>query len=183
MRAPRWKDGPRLHAELARVDPATAQRLPPTDSQRIQRALEVYYVSGTPISALQGKRAAAALGRDDCRRADAAGPRRAARSHREAIRCDARRRPGRRAAAPACDLRARSGDAVDAMRRIPPGVAVPGRRDRRAGPARRRHRGHAPARQAPAHVVAARCGRDVRARRLGASSPSSRASAGAGTMQ
>ena len=53
---------PALHAELARVDPATARRLPPTDSQRIQRALEVYYVSGTPISALQGKRAAAPLG-------------------------------------------------------------------------------------------------------------------------
>ena len=53
---------PALHAELARVDPATAQRLPPTDSQRIQRALEVYYVAGTPISALQGKRATAPLG-------------------------------------------------------------------------------------------------------------------------
>ena len=53
---------PALHAELALVDPATAQRLPPTDSQRVQRALEVYYVTGTPISALQGKRAAPSLG-------------------------------------------------------------------------------------------------------------------------
>lgn len=53
---------PALHAELARVDPATARRLPPTDSQRIQRALEVYYVTGTPISALQGRRAASPLG-------------------------------------------------------------------------------------------------------------------------
>jgi len=53
---------PALHAELARVDPATAQRLPPTDAQRIQRALEVYYVTGSPISALQGRRAAASLG-------------------------------------------------------------------------------------------------------------------------
>jgi tRNA dimethylallyltransferase len=53
---------PALHAELARVDPATAQRLPPTDSQRIQRALEVYHVTGTPISALQGQRTAASLG-------------------------------------------------------------------------------------------------------------------------
>src|SRR5262249_28806880 len=33
---------PAVHAELARVDPITAGRLPPTDSQRIQRALEVY---------------------------------------------------------------------------------------------------------------------------------------------
>ncbi|MGE5669435.1 MAG: tRNA (adenosine(37)-N6)-dimethylallyltransferase, partial [Betaproteobacteria bacterium] len=50
-----------LHAELARVDPATAARLAPTDSQRIQRALEVYALTGTPISSLQGSRAAGAL--------------------------------------------------------------------------------------------------------------------------
>jgi tRNA dimethylallyltransferase len=41
---------PALHAELARVDPATAARLPPTDSQRIQRALEVWTLSGRPLS-------------------------------------------------------------------------------------------------------------------------------------
>lgn len=52
---------PALHAELARVDPATAARLAPTDSQRIQRALEVYALTGTPISSLQGTRAAGAL--------------------------------------------------------------------------------------------------------------------------
>ncbi|MFZ5540595.1 MAG: tRNA (adenosine(37)-N6)-dimethylallyltransferase MiaA [Pseudomonadota bacterium] len=43
---------PGLHAELARVDPATAQRLPPNDSQRIQRALEVFELTGVPMSAL-----------------------------------------------------------------------------------------------------------------------------------
>ena len=42
---------PALHAELARVDPVTAARLHSTDSQRIQRALEVYRVSGQPLSA------------------------------------------------------------------------------------------------------------------------------------
>ena len=47
---------PALHAELARVDPATAARLSTTDSQRIQRALEVFHISGTPLSALQGAR-------------------------------------------------------------------------------------------------------------------------------
>ena len=52
---------PALHAELARVDPATAARLAPTDSQRIQRALEVFALTGTPISSLQGARAAGAL--------------------------------------------------------------------------------------------------------------------------
>jgi tRNA dimethylallyltransferase len=39
-----------LHAELAQVDPATAQRLPPGDTQRIQRALEVWHASGQPLS-------------------------------------------------------------------------------------------------------------------------------------
>ncbi|MGH8821494.1 MAG: tRNA (adenosine(37)-N6)-dimethylallyltransferase MiaA [Rhodoferax sp.] len=41
---------PALHAELARVDPVTAARLAPNDSQRIQRALEVYRISGQPLS-------------------------------------------------------------------------------------------------------------------------------------
>jgi len=41
---------PALHAELARVDPATAARLAPADGQRIQRALEVYRASGLPLS-------------------------------------------------------------------------------------------------------------------------------------
>ena len=49
---------PALHAELARVDPATAARLPPADAQRIQRALEVWRVSGRPLSAWQQGRAA-----------------------------------------------------------------------------------------------------------------------------
>jgi len=44
---------PALHAALAVVDPATATRLAPNDSQRISRALEVFRVSGQPISALQ----------------------------------------------------------------------------------------------------------------------------------
>jgi tRNA dimethylallyltransferase len=44
---------PELHAELARVDPVTAARLFPNDSQRIQRALEVFELSGQPISAFQ----------------------------------------------------------------------------------------------------------------------------------
>ena len=43
---------PALHAELARIDPVTAARLAPGDSQRIQRALEVWQVTGQPLSAL-----------------------------------------------------------------------------------------------------------------------------------
>ncbi|MBI2277366.1 MAG: tRNA (adenosine(37)-N6)-dimethylallyltransferase MiaA [Dechloromonas sp.] len=43
---------PALHARLAEVDPATAARLHPTDSQRLQRALEIYRLSGRPMSEL-----------------------------------------------------------------------------------------------------------------------------------
>ena len=41
---------PALHAELARIDPASAARLPPTDAQRIGRALEVFRISGRTLS-------------------------------------------------------------------------------------------------------------------------------------
>jgi len=50
---------PALHAELARVDPATAARLRPNDAQRIQRALEVARLTGRTMASLQGKRAPA----------------------------------------------------------------------------------------------------------------------------
>jgi tRNA dimethylallyltransferase len=44
---------PALHAELARLDPTAAGRIHPNDAQRIQRALEVCYAAGRPISELQ----------------------------------------------------------------------------------------------------------------------------------
>lgn len=44
---------PALHARLATVDPVTAARLAPRDAQRIQRALEVYELTGRPLSELQ----------------------------------------------------------------------------------------------------------------------------------
>jgi tRNA dimethylallyltransferase len=50
---------PAVHAELAKVDPASAARLQPLDRQRLQRALEVYRISGQPLSALQHGRARA----------------------------------------------------------------------------------------------------------------------------
>jgi tRNA dimethylallyltransferase len=52
---------PALHAELARVDPATAARLAPLDAQRIQRALEVWQLTGRPLSAHHGQRAVPGL--------------------------------------------------------------------------------------------------------------------------
>ena len=41
---------PELHRQLAEFDPATAARLAPNDSQRLQRAIEIYRVSGRPMS-------------------------------------------------------------------------------------------------------------------------------------
>jgi tRNA dimethylallyltransferase len=46
---------PAVHARLAQVDPETAERLQPNDSQRIQRALEVYYLTNKPMSELLKK--------------------------------------------------------------------------------------------------------------------------------
>lgn len=52
---------PALHAELAKGDPATAARLAPTDSQRIQRALEVLRLTGRPLGAFWADQKAAPL--------------------------------------------------------------------------------------------------------------------------
>jgi tRNA dimethylallyltransferase len=50
----RQRGWPALHAELEKVDLRAAQRISPNDSQRIQRALEVWRLAGKPLSALQG---------------------------------------------------------------------------------------------------------------------------------
>jgi tRNA dimethylallyltransferase len=46
---------PQLHKELELIDPITAARLAPNDAQRIQRALEVFRLTGQPLSSLFGK--------------------------------------------------------------------------------------------------------------------------------
>lgn len=46
---------PAMHAQLAEVDPQTAARLSPNDSQRIGRALEVYRMTGRPLSAFHAE--------------------------------------------------------------------------------------------------------------------------------
>jgi len=79
---------PAMHAELARVDPLTAGRLAPNDSQRIQRALEVHRVTGEALSAWQGRRVPAGEALDAT--AIALMPADRARLHREiALRFDA----------------------------------------------------------------------------------------------
>jgi len=47
-----------LHSELQAVDPEAAERIEPTDRQRIQRALEVHAITGRPLSELQRATAA-----------------------------------------------------------------------------------------------------------------------------
>ncbi len=44
-----------VHAQLAEVDPLAAERIHPNDPQRIQRAMEVYEITGTPISDLHAQ--------------------------------------------------------------------------------------------------------------------------------
>lgn len=53
---------PALHAELRKLDPEAAARIAPNDGQRIQRALEVSYSTGQPISRLQRGTASALAG-------------------------------------------------------------------------------------------------------------------------
>jgi tRNA dimethylallyltransferase len=48
-----------LHRLLAEIDPAAAARIAPADRQRIQRALEVFRLTGKPLSALQQRAAQA----------------------------------------------------------------------------------------------------------------------------
>ena len=61
--AERERDGIEvLHAKLLAVDPATAARLPATDTQRIERALEVWRLTAMPLSSMQGQRKPALAG-------------------------------------------------------------------------------------------------------------------------
>lgn len=53
---------PALHAALERVDPVAAKRIQPGDSQRIQRALEVYRLTDRPLSEWQKVRSRQRLG-------------------------------------------------------------------------------------------------------------------------
>ena len=53
-----------VHRELAAVDPQAAARIHANDPQRIQRAIEVYRLTGQPISRLQQSRVSALAGVD-----------------------------------------------------------------------------------------------------------------------
>ncbi|MGD8925395.1 MAG: tRNA (adenosine(37)-N6)-dimethylallyltransferase MiaA [Thioalkalispiraceae bacterium] len=51
----REKGWDKMHIKLAKVDPESAQRIHPNDPQRISRALEVYQLTGVPLSAWQAE--------------------------------------------------------------------------------------------------------------------------------
>ena len=46
----------RLHQELTKIDPISAQRINPNDSQRINRALEVFYLTGKTLTELTAQK-------------------------------------------------------------------------------------------------------------------------------
>ena len=146
---------PALHAELARVDPVTAARLEPADAQRIQRALEMYYLTGETLSALIARGRSApppyrliplALEPSD----------RSVLHQRIAQRFEVMLELGligevrRLRESYALDRIA----AVHAGGRLPAGLAISRRRAGAGGVAREGHRGHPPTGQAPAHLAA-----------------------------
>ena len=146
---------PALHAELATLDPITAARLAPNDSQRIQRALEICRLSGQPMSALLLR--AQRKPDEDANQylTISLEPSDRARCARIEQRFDAMLAQGLIDEVRA--LRARrpaSRPALGALRGLPPDVGAPGRRDRPGRRARARHRRHAPAGQAPDHLAA-----------------------------
>ena len=55
LRARAETEGAELYRELARIDPAAAERISPNDTKRIIRALEVYKITGKPISSFQNQ--------------------------------------------------------------------------------------------------------------------------------
>jgi tRNA dimethylallyltransferase len=57
---------PALHAALALVDPVIAARLNPADSQRISRALEVFRLTGLPLSSFHATKKEAGITRPSC---------------------------------------------------------------------------------------------------------------------
>ena len=63
------KGWPALHAELALVDQITAERLKPNDSQRISRALEIFNITGLPLSHFHVKNTSESIAARACKQA------------------------------------------------------------------------------------------------------------------
>ena len=137
----------------ARVDPASAARIQPRDRKRLVRALEVYFLTGRPLTA---------------HFADTVSPIAGVRRRRRS-RCGCRRRDRRRASRARVDAAVRAGllDEIRALlargvpgigapvrrARLPAGARAPARRARRGGDARAHRAGEPPLRAAPVDLV------------------------------
>ncbi|KER39905.1 tRNA delta(2)-isopentenylpyrophosphate transferase [Neisseria meningitidis 992008] len=145
-----------LYRTLQKVDPETACRLKPNDSQRIGRALEVYYLTGKPMSEHLGRQSPHTLPFD--LHTAALIPENRARLHENiALRFHLmleqgfidevenlrRLYPSLTADSPAHPLC-----------RLPSGVGISGRKNRFPGICRERHCRHAPTCQTPTDLVA-----------------------------
>jgi tRNA dimethylallyltransferase len=151
-----------MHARLAALDPVTAARLNPNDASASQRALEIIELTGQPMSNCCA-RANPSCPSSCCSFAlEPSRPQRAAPAHRHPLRRDAGRDDGGLLAEVA-RLRARGDlhpDCLDALRRLPPGLGIPGRPIDRAA---LRDKGIAATRaagQAPADLAALDAGPD-----------------------
>ena len=126
----------------------------PTDAQRIQRALEVYELTGDAAVGAPGRARAWRRARSGGRRSRSCrGIARGCMRDRRTLRRDARRGPGRRARGAARAIRAYADAAVDALRRLSAGVGISRRPHRRGDAARQGYRRDAPAREASVHLA------------------------------
>jgi tRNA A37 N6-isopentenylltransferase MiaA len=142
---------PFLHRMLGRIDRASALRIQPRDRKRLVRALEVFFLTGRPLTAHFADTASPIADVDVGDRAAAAGgadfrPRDPAR------RRPVRARPARRDPRAAGARRAGNGAAVRRPR-LSAGARAPARRPRRAGDARADRPGEPPLRAAAVDLV------------------------------
>jgi tRNA dimethylallyltransferase len=139
---------PALHAELSTLDPATATRLMPADAQRIQRALEVCYLTGAPMSQQFGQRSAEDFAYEVLPIALLPSDR----------RCAIRRHAGRwidsRSATAQKKIPANANATGDARGGLSPGVGLFRRKFRSQRTCRARHGGDPATRKTPTHLAA-----------------------------
>jgi tRNA dimethylallyltransferase len=138
------------------------RRLAPADSQRIQRALEIYTLSGKPMSELLAQREKTELPFELLSFALEPSDRAVLHDASRAASTSCCRQPARQSdhgsGSPAQARRPASRPAVDPLRRLPPGLGIPRRQHRLRHHARNRHHRHAPAGQAPADLAALHAG-------------------------
>ena len=144
---------PGLHARLQEVDPITAARLQPNDSQRIQRALEIYMLTGKAMSSLIAQQPRSAMP-FEMQSVSLEPSDRSVLHERIARRFDLMLEQGfldevRPQTAP----RAARRIALDPLRRLPPSMGLPRRQHQLRRNARTRHHRHPTTGQTPTDVA------------------------------